>query len=116
TPSGPATGLAPIEAKNRPIGEPATLGWPKNPEIKPSKAGEAISPKRWIRKMKRANPAARRWAGTTLAVTVLQGPNTIDISTEATNKSDNDGIRSGSRMAPTPGGIAAATTTAASSK
>ena len=36
--------------------------------------------------MKVAYAAARRFAGTTFAVTVLQGPSTIDSKTEAQNR------------------------------
>ena len=48
------TGAAPIEAKNWPIGESATLGLPKKFEIQPRRTGELMSPKRWIRKMNAA--------------------------------------------------------------
>ena len=53
-------------------------------ESSPIRTGDAISPKRWIKKIETANPAARSWAGTTLAVTVLQGPSTAAISNMAT--------------------------------
>ena len=51
-----------------------------------------MSPKRWIRKMKVAYPVARRLAGTTLAVTVLHGPSTIDSSTDAPNRKKSEDL------------------------
>ena len=92
TPSGVSVGLAPIEAKNRPIGESATLGLPNRFEIHPRMIGELMSPNRWIRKMKEAYPVARRFAGTTLAVTVLHGPSTIDNRTDAPNRNASDDL------------------------
>ena len=47
----PRSGPAPIDAKNWPIGESATLGLPNRSEIHPRRIGELMSPNRWIRKM-----------------------------------------------------------------
>ena len=44
-------GAAPIDAKNRPTLDAATLGFPNQPEIKPRRSGELMSPNKWMRKM-----------------------------------------------------------------
>src|SRR5262249_35547245 len=85
-----STGLAPRAAKICPIGEPAMLGLPNSSEIHPRMIGELISPKRWIKKMNEAYPTARRFAGTTFAVTVLHGPRTIESRTDAPNRKPSD--------------------------
>ena len=86
-------GPAPIDAKNRPIGEAATLGLPNRSEIQPRRIGELMSPNRWMRKMNdRVRRRARRLAGTTLAVTVLHGPSTIDSKTDAPKRRPSDDV------------------------
>ena len=86
------TGVAPIDAKNLPIGEAATSGLPKRSEIQPRRTCELISPNKCIKKMNAAYAAARRLAGTTLAVIVLHGPSTIDIKIDAPNRNTSDDL------------------------
>src|SRR5579864_9746277 len=79
------TGVAPSCSSIIPTGDLEIVGRPNQSDRNPIRIGELMSPNRWIRKIPRAEAAARWLAGTTLAVTVLQGPRVEASKTIAKN-------------------------------